>query len=68
MNANPGPLNKPIYTKEVEVFPPEDEVDDKWKGMLTGGVEFPIIDFYNKAGQYYEHYWANGFGSFMPDR
>ena len=60
--------HKPIWVPGVEMFDPLLEKDDNWKGMATGGLEFPIIDFANKSGFYYENFWANGFGSFMPDR
>jgi len=60
--------HKPIWTPGIEMFDPLLEKDGAWEGMATGGLEFPIIDFAHRSGIYYENFWANGFGSFMPDR
>ena len=60
--------HKPIYTPAVPLFDPHEETDHSWDGMLKNGLEFPILDFGTKTGVEYEHFWANGFGSFMPDR
>ena len=60
--------HKPIWTPGIEMFDPLLEKDDSWRGMAAGGLEFPIIDFASRSGVYYENFWANGFGSFMPDR
>ena len=68
MDKKPPLLSQAVWTPGFDMFDPKDEKDDSWGCFLNGGVEFPIIDFGNRAGYHYENFWANGFGSFMPDR
>lgn len=45
------------------------EVPEEQKACFDyGGLEFPIIDWNNRVGRNYNHFWANGFGTIMPDR
>jgi len=39
-----------------------------WRGFKEGGIEFPIVDFANRYGFEYNHFWAVGFGSIVQDR
>ena len=39
-----------------------------WGCFEEGGIEFPIVDFPNRLAKPYNHFWASGFGSVMPDR
>ena len=47
---------------------PEREDDNRWPGFFNGGIEFPTINFKHKHARPYDHFWANGYGSAMPDR
>ena len=42
--------------------------DNQWEAYIKNGHEFPIINFWNYMGKPYDHFWSNGFGSFLPDR
>ena len=39
-----------------------------WDAYNKNGHEFPIINYWNKLGRPYDHFWSTGFGSFLPDR
>ena len=42
--------------------------EDNWEGYNKNGHEFPIINYWDKLGKPYDHFWSTGFGSFLPDR
>ena len=42
--------------------------EGNWEGYNKNGHEFPIINYWNKLGKPYDHFWSTGFGSFLPDR
>merc|ERR1712130_114710 len=46
----------------------EPSEDSDFPCFEKGGLEFPIINFYNHDGYYYNHYWGCGFGEVLPDR
>jgi len=42
--------------------------EENWEGYNKNGHEFPIINYWDKLGKPYDHFWSTGFGSFLPDR
>jgi len=45
-----------------------DRPKEEWSCFEHGGLEFPIIDWNNRLGRKYNHFWVNGFGTIMADR
>mgnify|MGYP000116022058 CR=1 FL=1 len=42
--------------------------DEEWQNYMNAGQDFPVIDWDNSLGLPYDHFWAGGFGTIMPDR
>ena len=51
-----------------KMFPDDLELNKNWECFQQGGIEFPVIDFPNKMGKDYNHFWVGGFGTIMQDR
>ena len=60
--------NRPIHILPTSLVRQDMEDAENWTGFNEGGYDFPVINFEHYFGKPYDHFWAAGFGTVVPDR